>query len=269
MTAKTTRVYTLDELKEKCRKALNDQTLVEIVKNAPLNKYGKVNLSWVDREAKKYILEQTKDLQMTKELAKETRNLAMLRRDHLKEFEKLIAQEKQPKSEVESVKPKKEFSEMEFDLTGLPIKITTQNECIYGEIRTTKQILKFLDVQWSKDSMQEQRIRNAGIKFCMDILNALVETADASRDLLPDLIQVLEEKFGLKVKVCGNCKFYNRFYEKDNEFVLTLRDGLIRYGECVSSRNPSNTDPKDYTKVSFDSWCEYWTPKEVSEKKEN
>src|SRR3989338_6890004 len=86
MAAKTPRTYTLDELKAKCQRALDDPKLIEIVKTAPSNKDGKVHLSWVYKEAERYVHGKTNDLQETKELAVATRFLAMLRRQFPDEF---------------------------------------------------------------------------------------------------------------------------------------------------------------------------------------
>lgn len=208
MKEKTARVYTLDELKDKCQKVLANPKLLWIVKIAPLNKNGKINLSWVYKEAEKYVHEQTKDLQKTKELALETRFLAMLRRDFEEEYEKLVLQKEQSKEETRTEAHKKLFHEIEFELphegmSGIEL-ITRKTGC--GHRTTVDDSIRFRsDV--SNDRFEPRRV---GTQFCFRILDALIETADPPGDipLTHALIQRLEEKFRLRIKVCGNCKHF-------------------------------------------------------------
>ncbi|MBI2041627.1 MAG: hypothetical protein HYT20_01225 [Candidatus Nealsonbacteria bacterium] len=197
---KTARVYTLDELKEKCQKALANPKLIEIVKTAPLNKDGKVNTSWVYGQAENYVHEQTKDLRKTKELAVAARFLAMLRRDFKEEFEKLIL----PlplKPEVELTEPKKRFYEIEFEIPK-PLgyaraELITRETGGNHYVNEKKFTIRFCSIVEGLDSA-----RPLARSFCIKILNALFETADPPGDLelMDSLIQLLEEKFGLKVE---------------------------------------------------------------------
>lgn len=239
--SKAARVYTLDELKEKCQKALTDPKLVEIVKTAPLNKEGKVNLSWVYKEAEKYVHGETKDLQKTKELAVATRFLAMLRRDHQEEFEKLVSTQKQLGETT--VDKKKNFWEIEFEIPSC-VELITKEHCDGGEKVFKKRAMRFLKVGASP-KLEE--------KFCMEILNALIETTNSPRDmdLMNDLIQLLEEKFGIQIKICLTCGYY----QKENNgcttgthmFVPTYNNETGKFYGCKGG----------------------WTPVEVPKKKEN
>lgn len=200
-TEKTKRVYTLDELKDKAGPAAAVPKLVEIVKTAPLTKDGKINLTWVRNQAHQYVLEETGDVKDAKKLADSARFLAKLRQDFEDEFEKSVAQEKQPKPEIKPVEKKKRFDEIEFELPNYRgMEITCINRMGFA----SRYSMKF-----SCGLGFELNSRNLGKEFCMEILNALIETADPPGDtaLMNDLIQLLE-KFGLKIKVCGNCKHF-------------------------------------------------------------
>lgn len=239
MAKKTARVYTLDELKEKSQKALGDPKLVEIVKSAPLNKDGGVNLSWAYDEAEKYVHEQTKDLQKTKEMAVAARFLAMLRRNHKEEFEKLINENLQ-KPEIKTAVEKKSFEDEEFELHNISEFITRLYQGVHGSYSQ-------VSIKWW--SMTE------AINFCNKVINAILNDGDLTPDQKENvekwLIQLLEEKFGLKVKICGHCEYY--YHRRD---VL----GSCNLGRLV---------PLWSGAFGF---CEKWTLKvkeEVSEKKEN
>lgn len=209
MANKTARVYALDELKEKCQKASKDPKLVEIVKTAPLNKGGEVNLSWIYKEAEKHVHEQTKDLQKTKELATSARFLGMLRRDYEEKFKilkTLVAQElsqeiqinrvNNPEAKVEQAKQKKQFSDIEFELPTYAIVITRTPQP--GSIYKPTSSVQFNYGGQAKD-------------FCIAILKSILDTDESwldtavKEDIRKGLIQLLEENFCLKVKVCGNC----------------------------------------------------------------
>ena len=193
MTAKTARVYTLDELKEKCRKALADPGLVDIVKTAPLNKDGKVNLSWVYKQAEDYVHGQTKDLKKTKELAVETRFLAMLRRDFNDEFERSIVSRDEQIQDASS----EESMELEFSP--------------FSEIRTRCYPDAAMGVK-IKQSVRLSGLWDAG-KFAAQLLEELTKREFTgtlfglySRQLRDCAIQLLEEKFGLRIKICESCE---------------------------------------------------------------
>ena len=246
MAAKTARVYTLDELKKKIpQEVLDNPKLVEIAKtsSSPSRAY---------KEAEKYIHEQTKDLQKTKELAGGTRFLAMLRRDFAEEFERLIAQEKQPKPETKPVEPKKSFSEMEFTLPCYRPKNSYYADN-FGMVEvifrnrpgSNRSSLKFYSTMDDDSSA-----RGVGEKFCLEILNALIETADPSgdMDLMNDLIQLLEEKLGLKVKVCGNCN--NFVYRSDCRVFHKTR---LERGNAVNFPNLSQDGP--FAECTINLWA--------------
>lgn len=265
MTKKTPRVYTLDELKEKSQKASDDPKLVEIVKSALQNKDGKVNCTWAYKEAEKYVHDQTKDLQKTKELAVATRFLAMLRRDHKKEFEKLVAQEEQSGKEIKTETRKKLFHEIEFKLahgTFAGVELTTR-ESGWGHAWQVEHYIRF-HADHENDYLSPREI---GKKFYMEILYALMETAthQESADLLNDLTQLLEEKFGLKIKICGNCKDY---FNCNNDYYDPAR-ALCIFGIKRSEDNEAEPVYQEKVKwpekIAFNT-CEHWTPKKVPEK---
>ena len=207
---------TLDELKKRAELALNVPALMEIVRNAPPTKEGKVNLTWARDQAYEYAVKETGDLKDAKKLADSTRVLAMLRRDHEEEFERLVAQERQPKSNAKLETEREPFHEIPF--------------------------------------------RTVTINFLWELLPALFDTANHSRKIIlsEPLIYVLEEKFGLKVKVCGNCGYYRG---------LGKKSGLA----AVLCYAPQNTeiDPRELLQYLFNS-CPNWTQEEVyADKKEN
>lgn len=272
MTAKTARVYTLDKLKEKCQKALDNPILVEIVRTTPINNDNKISLGLVYREAERFVHEETKDLQKTKELAVATRFLAMLRRDFAEEFEKLVTQKELKQEEVKTQTLKKLFQEIEFKF---PLKkscgielITRENR--YGNNATVEHSVRFI----SATSNDYFGPRTAGLTFCREILDALVETANPPGDtyLMNILSLLLEEKFGLKVKVCGNCKYFKleKKYIHYGDITTANQCGGIPDAHMLTAwcKTIDNSD-KLALQTEFDS-CGHWTPKEISaEKKEN
>lgn len=224
-TAKTAKIHTVEELKEKAKLALNVPRLVEIVKNAPVAEDGKINLTQLRDEAYQYTVEQTGDLKDAKKLADSTRALAMLRRDFPKEFEKLVAQERQPDTETQT-QTRKLFEDMEFEFfdntaTGMEL-ITRKKRGLDGRI-LEGYFLRF-------DSIIGHI---AARKFCMKILEAIIEASDHGEDfnVMNDSIQLLEEKFGLKIRVCGICLYYCRGhgicgYPKTPDAIRTELDGF-------------------------------------------
>lgn len=191
---------TVEELKQKAEKALKDPKLVEIAKTAP-------NLTRAHDQAFQYVFEQTKDLQKAKELAVSTRWLTMLRRDYEEEFEKLVSPASQSKPEAKSVETKKQFCEIAFQLPSSELITRHEHDAFGDDIRHFIRFSPVRDFVYGLHNNYE-RSRKIAREFCMQILNALLETADPPGDvaLMNDLIQFLEEKFRLKVRVCGNCK---------------------------------------------------------------
>lgn len=251
MTTKTARVYTLDELKEKCQKALADPKLVEIVKTAPWNKDGEVNLSWVYKEAEKYVHGETKDLQKTKKLAVSTRFLAMLRRDYPGEFEALFPLAQLDKNHEASI-----------DIWE-PMSVTLTADRVLRVEPAASQYVAAVGVTLGFRHM-DQLMGNVinllkTVKDHLDLFNGPEFSAAAHRrkEFFNLLIQLLEEKFGLKVKVCGNCKYF-----------LGLRD----YRDETRKIDPCIVCGRDNFYLPLNlllQGCENWTLKEVSEKKEN
>lgn len=94
--------HTFEVLKEKASLALKDRKIVELVKNAPLNSWGKVNLSWVDHIVFHFVLRETGSAKAAEELRKSARALATMRRDYEEEFERRVLsakrQRRKPKS---------------------------------------------------------------------------------------------------------------------------------------------------------------------------
>ena len=73
--------------------------------------------------------------------------------------------------------------------------------------------------------------------------------AAGERDLLEGLmIQILEEKFGLKIRICGNCKSYSK--ENQGCAFLTMPDHFVNFGDTCKGKDGSA-----------------WAPLKISEKK--
>ena len=226
MAAKTA-IYTFDELKEKSRKALADPRLIEIAKasSSPSQAY---------KEAEKYVHEQTNDLQKTKELAVATRFLAMLRRLNKNGFEELIASVKQPEVETK----RENFFHKEI---GLPYHTAVITRTYYD---ITNFVTKF-GVEFSDYDVYE--IMDFGIRIIDGISDRCLDPIyrEGKEKLREKLIQLLEKKFGLEIKVCGNCE---NFKVWQTSYCGAPTGSLDAFSKCTR---------------------DLWTPKEVSEKKEN
>lgn len=247
----------IDDLKKKCPGALADTELVNIVQRAPLNNNGKINLSWIDREAEKYLREKLSSSQTIEKLRKETRVLAKFRRDFTEEFEKLIVLQEPPKPTE-----KKEIIEV------IQLGIKHVNGVKTGLPIGMHALEVGLTFRNAEDAM-------LGTVTLLDRFRRIpeIDTLAQSHGWIPlrdMLVWLLEEKFGLKVKVCGNCN--NLSLGVEGSFGNKLGDPPTYFkGACTK------LDPEKAKKLSayggcniaFVEGCLDWTPKEIPEKKEN
>ncbi len=175
----------------------------------------------------------------------------------IKELEEAQKSKLEPKPEPKP-EPKKVFGDIKFNIPFSAVLISEENR--YGKER----FIRFARINTLKSSGYEY----AG-EFCIEILKNLFETTPEAKnsDIEKELIQILEEKFGLTIKICGNCKYYKP--EK------ALRDGSSRpYGGCIVADKLIKFP--HFGSVRFDGICSdihsqknYWAPKEIPpEKKE-
>lgn len=181
--------YTFGELKEKARLALATPRLIEIVKSAPLNdsgaRKGEVNLNWVEREAFQYVLEETGNPKRAHELARSAYYLAMMRRDYKDEFNMLLSSMR--------LVPKGELVEVEI-YAASPSSLEFPKERRWKLVFPDRWIFLYFCNQLINHELSELLGNNSAEGASLDIRNAM--------------IQLLEEKFGMKVRICGNCKFF-------------------------------------------------------------
>ncbi len=232
--AKTARKKTAEELIEKSKKAFNSKLIVEIIEKAPVNKDGKVNLTKACDQVFDYVFEQTKDLKTAKELAVAARWLAMLKRDYPADFEEALYEKEMEENKKEVI---------ERDLAMKYQKPEPKPKSKKVEIELFGDIIFSGDYGMPHVSMASLRILRTnlifnGIKMAADLLESItgIEASPPKDQNWPEvkigfpynyhpnkefpeekrlsalrdyLIQILEEKFGVKVKICGNCYYYN------------------------------------------------------------
>jgi len=212
---------TVEELIEKSKKAFNSKLIVEIVEKASVNKDGKVNLTKTHDQVFEYILEQTKDLKMAKEFAVAGRWLAMLKRDYPDVFQRGIDIQKfsegfQKEIGERKPEPKPEPKDVELELFGDIIAKVNRNLNRHDySLRISKSdisdsiificdIIEFITGVKQPATYKSKEIER--YTYCRPFRGFPEELAiEYLRDYL---IQILEEKFGLKIKVCGNCANY-------------------------------------------------------------
>lgn len=195
--------YAFEELKEKADLALKDPKLVDLVKNAPLNNKGKVNLSWIDRAAFEYALGETGSPKTAEALRKSARALAMMWRDYEEAFGRLVLQVSQGVAE-EKRQEKKRLCETEF---YLPDRASVIMSSSYN--------VSAISLRFNSSRIYGKR--NVW-EFCKELLTGIAESAEflevvfdktvegtkQGQLIKEDLAKLVEEKFGLKVVVCGN-----------------------------------------------------------------
>ncbi len=230
--------WPVEKLKKWAKPALEYPKLVEIACIAQSN-----------TEAKDKAFEFTKEQGLDEKVAMACRWLRILRAKlSEEEFKSFLANDyqKREKKEME----KKDIRTVEFQLPENTKVIQHAGD-------------KFNNIFVSFSRKQK------AIKFCNDLLEEITGIHIPSRKedmkklfeyiegdaeeeavLLELLIRVLEEKFGLKVKVCGNCKFFSGNIKEET-------------GWC-SNAPKTAIHEAPMTKVYFG--CEHWAPKEVSEK---
>lgn len=234
--AKTAQKKTAEELIEKSKKAFNSKLVVEIVEKAPVNKDGKVNLTKAHDQVFEHVFKQTADLKTAKEFAVAARWLAMLRRDYPDVFQAGIDVQKFSDGfQKETSESKPEPRDVEIGLCG---DIISKGGCF----STHSLRIKGID-------MPGQSIIMAGkfLEVSTDVVykndnGEFVYSFDTLRDYL---IQILEEKFGVKIKICGSCADYcdRQNYER------------VRCNAGIYFADPLSGE------------CEKWRPKEIPEEK--
>ncbi|MBI1888796.1 MAG: hypothetical protein HYS15_02600 [Candidatus Spechtbacteria bacterium] len=215
----------LEILKSKASLALQDPKLVELVKNAPLNSESKVNLSWVDQESFKYALEQTGSAKTAEALRKSTRALATLRRDYEEEFKRLISRVETPAEHQGDDENKR------WDLviaTCNVEQIIHQVAYEHGSVSRDSVILRF---GYPAD------LAITVSHILQELMNKFDQIGESKKEFQGALFKLLEEKFGLKVRTCGNCKNFTEISE------WTTRGSQL-VGTCKMSRaaRPTSAD---------------------------
>ncbi len=212
--------------------------MVKIVVNASVKKDGHINLTNVYKTAFDYVYSQTKDLKKSKEMAVATRWAAKFKDDYKVEFETEIIE---ADIKANLAKIGKNSSQIVPEPKPRPKKVEIE---LFGDIIFSG------DYGMPHKSMASLRILRTnlifnGIKMAADLLESITDiepltpkdanwpavkygfpynyhpnhefTEENRLSALRDyLIQILEEKFGLIIKICGNCENYKRF--PDNPF---------------------------------------------------
>lgn len=239
MTAQNQVEWPIEQLMEWAKLATKYPELVEIARTALSN-----------TEAKDRAVEFTKEQGLDEAVAKSCRWLKILRDRSVKEgreeeFEKyLIGNQEKPKQEEKKMEKTKtaETETIRTYAVGLDgLGITVEHNIHGNQIRI-----------WF--ATPEQMIGNA-IQFLNQlsptILNAsLPHMHEKLRD---EMIQFLEEKFGLKVKICWHCKYSERRE-------VTGLAGVYKIDYCT------RLEPQITKSIYYHKSCEYWAPKEVSQK---
>ncbi len=231
---KEKRKKTAEELIEKSKKAFNSKLVVEIVEKALVNKDGKVNLTKVHDQVFEHVFEQTKDLKTAKEFAVAARWLAMLKQNYPADFEELLY-EKEMEEHRKSVtekdlaiklrqpepKPKPKKVEIELfgdiifssELAGMPHISTVslrilRTDLIFNGIKMAADLLESI-TGIEPSSSEDRNWPEVKMGFALNY-HPNDEFSEANRlSALRDyLIQILEEKSGLTIKICGNCKYF-------------------------------------------------------------
>lgn len=218
MAGSDTPQYTFDELKEKAGLALSDPKLVEIARGAPPTSKSSVNLSWTERQALEYVLEETGNQKRADKMAKSVRFLAMMRRDYEEEFGKLVQGIDQPKQGISTDPKSKHFNEIEFELPGpedfgnlriADTELITTESTVAG----TKRKIRFMGRGQRFDVQGAENVAaRLGFRLSAQILEAILKTLPENypaqgvgdgrfdRSVIRSyLIRHLERKFGLKI----------------------------------------------------------------------
>jgi len=188
-------IHTLEELKEKAALALKDPKLVELVRNTALNSggsnRGKVNLAQVDKESFDYALGETGSPKRAEELRKSTRALAMIRRDYEERFERLISQIKERREE-RNIEGRKPFV-VEIDL---PWNVQITAIAGSGTRLRVSGAFPVRDTVFVCRAMFGKLIQADPRDFDWQEQSRVHPEVSGLRQLM---IQILEEKFGMKV----------------------------------------------------------------------
>lgn len=176
-----------DGIKEKARLALAVPKLVEIVKEAPINESGsnkgKINLNWCERQALQYVLEDGASPKIAEQLAKSAYYLAMMRRDYEEKLNMLLSS----------------------------MRLVPEDESVGVYIYAATPEIEFLEPRHLKLRFPD---RWRFLYFCIQLINhelsEVLKYNNKTGGALTTrnaVIRLLEERFGLKVRVCGNCKY--------------------------------------------------------------
>lgn len=95
-------------------------------------------------------------------------------------------------------------------------------------------------VEFDEDALKRGDLNG----FISDLFDQflVVEPRD-SKYFVPKMVRVLEEKFGIKIKICGNCKSYSR--ENQSCAYLTVPDCFVNFGDMCRSKSGAKWEPKE------------------------
>ena len=236
MTAKGQTNWPPEKLEEWAKSALAYPELVEIARTATSN-----------NEAKKRALKR----EDSESLAQACRWLRILRVNYSARFEKLISRDdqnyKQEKKEVEE-KNKREISILVDGIERVSHGNGKQLKTVF-EFKTPEAVISaaigFLE-QIERDEGLVQKMAE-----CFD------KTPLVYNDFRMKLIQVLEERFGLLIRICWNCAHYRGFGTRTFD-----RDWIDADNYAVFCRAPEHkdTDKWDLAKYIYTP-CEFWVPR--------
>ncbi len=139
------------------------------------------------------------------------------------------------------------FGDMIFSTRGEKFLRIYSQDFLYSGMKTAAELLEII-TNVKPNEEKDSNFPRITWKFPAHFTHEAEELSEAERlsALRNYLIQILEEKFGMKIKICGNCKKHNRFNKTCDIEV---------------HRGP-------HGQRAFEEKCYYpdkWIPKEISE----
>lgn len=267
-----------EELVKKAKLALSDQAIAKIAESALTNKDGTINLSNVYDRVFEHVFGATKDLKKAKEFAVSARWLAMLKRDFPMEYKiQMIEAEKVwTKEKRERAAAAEPLAGTKAEFTPTDAEIALMGDIVFPDPSrfSDNRVLRIhgFALPYSGLKMAADLLRAiTGIEPSQDKRNAYASLSvgfganfrsDSSGDpeCLPEkrlahlrdyLIQILEEKFGLKIRTCVTCKHYH------------YRPSFGSGGACKLAQPEGKINNFCW---HADQWCTTggWTPKEAA-----
>ncbi len=166
----------------------------------------------------------------------EVANLSQQALEVTKEWKKAKELEEAQKSKPESKpEPKKFFGDIKFRIPPSVLLISEES----GSIK--ERFIRFS----CTNTLANNGYDYVG-KFCIEILKNLFETTPEAktREIEESIIKILEEKFGLTIKICGNCQSYYYYHDGSCDQLGGSINRQRRLGDfcCLS---PSKWIPKE------------------------